>query len=892
MHGFSSDSRTHRIILAARLMWLLALMPGLADAAIVTDTFNRANGGLGANWTRNVGESGTLQIVSNQVQPALETVGESLYTASAFGAAQFSEVQYVSGLAGGVINLDVRARQYTTTGTADMYRGQLNGLSGQWRILRLDNGVETQLTSGTLTYANGDTFYFEANGSTLTLKRNGVTLNGTVTDATYPTGDTGVGVYNHISVLIDNWRGGDIATDTTPPTQPTNLAAAVISSSQISLSWTTSTDTGGSGVAGYRVERCTPAACSVFNQIGTPTVTGYSDSGLLANTVYRYQVRAIDVAGNLGSYSTIVSATTLAASGNIVTDTFNRANGGLGANWTRNVGEAGTLQIVSNQVQPAVGTYGESLYTASAFGGAQFSEVQYVSGLAGGVINLDVRARQYTTAGTADMYRGQLNGLTGQWRILRLDNGVETPLASGTLTTANGDTFYFEANGSILVLKRNGVTLNGAVTDTTYTAGNTGVGTYNQVSVLIDNWRGGDISGDTQAPTAPTAPAAGVVSSSAINVSWTASTDNVGVTGYRVERCSGASCTNFVEVGTPPVSPFGDTGLTASTTYRYQIRATDAAGNFSAYSTIVNATTSAGGDTTPPSAPAGLVPTVISSTQINLTWTASTDNVGVAGYQLERCTPSVCTPAAPAIATPTVNSYSNTGLTASTGYSYRVRAFDAANNLSAYSSVVSATTSGDTTPPTAPSGLLAIAGSGTQINLSWTASTDNVAVTGYNLERCQGAGCTAFLQVATPASTTYSDTGLNPSTVYLYRVRARDAANNLSVYSGTATATTQAAPSEPLALSATPISQFQINLLWTTPTNALNLTGYQLERCTGAGCTGFALIASPAATAFNDTGLGSGTVYRYRVRAVNASGNAGNYSFIATATTNTGVCGL
>src|SRR6202035_5171875 len=101
------------------------------------------------------------------------------------------------------------------------------------------------------------------------------------------------------------------------------------------------------------------------------------------------------------------------------------------------------------------------------------------------------------------------------------------------------------------------------------------------------------------------------------------------------------------------------------------------------------------------------------------------------------------------------------------------------------------TQTADTTPPTAPSGLGATAASATQINLTWTASTDNVGVTGYLIERCQGAGCATFAQIAAPGTgTTYSDMGLTASTSYSYRVRATDAAGNLSVYSNTASATT------------------------------------------------------------------------------------------------------
>ena len=91
-----------------------------------------------------------------------------------------------------------------------------------------------------------------------------------------------------------------------------------------------------------------------------------------------------------------------------------------------------------------------------------------------------------------------------------------------------------------------------------------------------------------------------------------------------------------------------------------------------------------------------------------------------------------------------------------------------------------------TVPASAPT----LAVSSTQIDLTWKASTDNVGVTGYQLVRCEGTGCSTFTQIAAPTGTTYSDTVLSPSTSYSYQARATDAADNVSVYSNTATATT------------------------------------------------------------------------------------------------------
>jgi chitodextrinase len=209
-------------------------------------------------------------------------------------------------------------------------------------------------------------------------------------------------------------------------------------------------------------------------------------------------------------------------------------------------------------------------------------------------------------------------------------------------------------------------------------------------------------------------------------------------------------------------------------------------------------------DTQAPTAPTNLSAAATTSTRINLTWTAATDNVGVTGYRIERCQGASCT-AFVQIAAPTSASFSDTSLSASTTYRYRVRAADAAGNLGNYSNVAAATTqsAADTQAPTAPTGLTATVSSN-QVDLSWTASADNVGVTAYLIERCQGSGCTSFSQIASTANTSYSNTGLSASTTYVYRVRAADAAMNLSGYSGTATATVAVALAASQANSAAP----------------------------------------------------------------------------------------
>jgi hypothetical protein len=149
-------------------------------------------------------------------------------------------------------------------------------------------------------------------------------------------------------------------------------------------------------------------------------------------------------------------------------------------------------------------------------------------------------------------------------------------------------------------------------------------------------------SADTIPPSAPSNLTALAAGPTQVNLSWTGSTDNIGVTGYSVLRCAGSGCTNFaaiISVG-GGTTAYNDTSVAPSTTYSYQIIATDAAGNPSLPSNPASATTLA--DTQAPTAPVNLVATVAGSTQINLAWTASTDNVGVTNYLIQRCATPGC----------------------------------------------------------------------------------------------------------------------------------------------------------------------------------------------------------------------------------------------------------
>jgi chitodextrinase len=206
------------------------------------------------------------------------------------------------------------------------------------------------------------------------------------------------------------------------------------------------------------------------------------------------------------------------------------------------------------------------------------------------------------------------------------------------------------------------------------------------------------------APTVPTGLAGSAQTSTGFQLNWTASTDAVGVTGYEVYLDGGA-------IATPATNSYTVTGRTASTTYAVQVRARDAAGNWSALSSSINVSTTAGADTTAPSVPTGVAASAITTTGFQLNWTASTDAVGVTGYEVFLNGVSVATPA--------TNDYTVTGRTAGTLYAVTVRARDAVPNWSAQSSpaVNVTTTSAGGTAKHSIWGASAPAG-------TWTANTD------------------------------------------------------------------------------------------------------------------------------------------------------------------------
>jgi fibronectin type 3 domain-containing protein len=337
---------------------------------------------------------------------------------------------------------------------------------------------------------------------------------------------------------------------------------------------------------------------------------------------------------------------------------------------------------------------------------------------------------------------------------------------------------------------------------------------------------------------APTGVTATPVSASQVNLSWTVVAN---ATSYAVQR-STSSGGPYSTVGSPTTTSFSDTGLSAATTYYYVVEAVNASGS-SVASSQVSALTA-------PAAPTGVSATGVSTSQINLSWTATT---GAAGYTVQRSTTS----GGPysTVGSPATASFSDTGLTVGTTYYYVVEAVNA-SGTSAASTQVSATT-----VPAAPTGVSATAVSASQVNLSWSATT---GATSYAVQRSATSGG-PYSTVGSPATNSFSDSGLTAATTYYYVVLAVNGSGS-SAPSAQVSAVTM--PAAPTGVTATAVSASQVNLSWTATTGAAS---YTVQRSTTSGGP-YSTVGSPATNSYSDTGLTAGTTYYYVVEAVNGSG--------------------
>ena len=291
---------------------------------------------------------------------------------------------------------------------------------------------------------------------------------------------------------------------------------------------------------------------------------------------------------------------------------------------------------------------------------------------------------------------------------------------------------------------------------------------------------------------------------------------------------------------------------------------------------IITYVDKAAADKEAPTVPADVKATEVTVTTAKITWSESTDNVSVAGYNVYVNETKVND------ALVTGTEYSLTDLTAATEYSVTVTAVDAAENESAKSEAVVFTTEAekDTQAPTAPTDVKATEVTQTTAKVTWSEATDNVGVVGYNVYLNE-----TKVNDALVTGTEYALTELTEATEYTVRVTAVDAADNESERSIVDTFTTLTtvdteAPGVPTNVSATDVTQTGAKVTWSASADNVGVVGYNVY--VGEGKVNDTPVT---ATEYALTGLTANTEYTVSVSAVDAAGNESAKSKAAIFTT-------
>ena len=524
------------------------------------------------------------------------------------------------------------------------------------------------------------------------------------------------------------------ATPATTPGVPTSLGATA-GSTQVTLSWSAPSSTGGAAITNHVIERRTgtTGAWSTVTHSAAITGTNYTVTGLTNGTTYNFRVSATNSAGT-GAMSNVVSATPAAA-------TAPGAPTGLGAtpgntqvtlSWSAPSSNGGAA-ISNHVVERRTGSTGtwSTVTHSAAITGTNYT----VTGLTNDTTyNFRVSATNSVSTGAMSNVVSATPGRLILPAVTDQTYTVDTAITALTLPVASGGTgtvtytlvgavppgLTFEPTTRVL----SGTPTKVGVYSVTYTA--------STATTLGFGWQF-NITIKAAAPGAPTSLTA-TPGNGQVALSWSAPGSNGGaaISNHVVERRTGSTGTWTTVTHSAAITGtnYTVTGLTNGTAYNFRVKATNESGA-GAMSNVANATPAA----TAPGAPTGLGATA-GNQQVRLSWTAPSSNGGAAisNHVVERRTGSTGTWSTVTHSTAiTGTNYTVTGLTNGTAYNFRVKATNE-SGTGAMSNVVSATPAAATAPG-APTSLGATASNG-QVTLSWSAPGSNggAAITGYKVE--------------------------------------------------------------------------------------------------------------------------------------------------------------
>jgi fibronectin type 3 domain-containing protein len=586
-----------------------------------------------------------------------------------------------------------------------------------------------------------------------------------------------------VNAIGESALSGELnATPVTTPSAPT-LNSATAGTSSVALAWTAPSSTGGTAISGYKVYRSTTSGTeTLLTTLGN--VTNWTDTGLTAGVTYYYQLTALNSVGESGRSAEKNATPTSAATipGAPTLSSASAGNATVSLTWnapTSNGGSAITnyklYRSTSTGTETLLTTLGNvSSYTDSglANGVTYYYKLSAVNTIGESALSGETNATPVTTP-TAP----SLNSATAGTNSVAL--AWTAPSSNGGSAISGYKVYRSTSSGTETLL-----TTLGNVTNWTDTGLTGGVTYYYQLTAVNSVGESGRSAEKNASPTsAATIPGAPTLSSASagnatVSLTWNAPSSNGGsaITNYKLYR-STSSGTETLLTTLGNVTSYTDSGLGNGVTYYYKVSAVNAIGE-SALSGELNAT-----PTQPATAPGA--PSLNSATAGNnsvaLAWTAPSSNGGsaVTGYNVYRSTTSGTETLLTTLGN--VTNWTDTGLTAGVTYYYQLTAVNNVGESARSTERSAVPTSADSTAPSKPSGLSAALTGTTQVALTWSASTDNVGVTGYQILRDN-------VVVATVANTYYVDSGLAAGSSHTYQVKAVDAAGNTSQASSSVSA--------------------------------------------------------------------------------------------------------
>ena len=350
------------------------------------------------------------------------------------------------------------------------------------------------------------------------------------------------------------------------------------------------------------------------------------------------------------------------------------------------------------------------------------------------------------------------------------------------------------------------------------------------------------------------------------NLQWD---KNTGASGYELQKYDGSKWVTIKTFTSNENTSFNVTGLKASATFKFRLRAYKNFGSAKEYSAFTYLDVN-----TRPYTTTGMKCSSKTDVSANLQWDK---NTGASGYELQKYDGSKWV----TIKTFTSNentSFNVTGLKASATFKFRLRAYKNFGSAKEYSAFTYLNVN---TRPYTTTGMKCSSKTNVSVNLQWN---KNTSANGYVLERYNGKKWITVKTFTSNANTSFNVTGLKSSTTFKFRLRAYKNFGSAKEYSAFTYLNVNTRPYTTTGMKCSSKTNVSVNLRWNKNTSA---NGYVLDKYDGSKWVTIKTFTSNANTSFNVTGLKSSTTFKFRLRAYKNFGSAKEYSAFTYLNVNT-----